>query len=160
MDWPGLPFRGEDEQDTRNWDLTDDIQEMAPVEFEWLVAETWEDIRGCSTEVTQKARDGGIDVIARFTGLRSSGVSPLNADKVVIQVKRYKSRIPKSEVERMEGVRRRHNADEAVFVTASRYTGPAETAAEELEIEVVDGNELVQMLNKSSLDPDEWVPER
>jgi restriction endonuclease Mrr len=161
MDWPDLPFRSTEEEEVRSWDLDDDIQdELTPDGFEELVADVWEDIRGCTTELTQDARDGGVDVIAEFRGLSSSGVSPLNVDKIVIQVKRYSSRISKSEIERMEGVRRRQGADEAVFVTASEYTNPAETAAEDLEIEYVDGEELIEMLNESSLDPDDWTPSR
>ncbi|WP_246986833.1 restriction endonuclease [Halorientalis marina] len=158
MGWTELPFEDGKEVDTRNWDLEDDIQnELSPEEFELLVSDTWEDIKGCSTELTQGSRDGGVDVIAEFRGLKSSGISPFNFDKIVIQAKRYNSSIPMSEIERMEGVRRRHNADQAVFVTASEYTDPAETAAEDLEIEYVDGDELVKMLNKSSLNPEAWI---
>jgi len=161
MYWPGLPFRNEQEGEVRDWDLESDIQEeLRPEGFEELVADTWEDIKGCSTVLTQDARDGGVDVIAEFRGLRSSGISPFSGDKVVIQVKRYRSRIPQSNIERMEGVRRRRGADKAVFVTASEYTTPAENAAEDLQIDYVDGEELIDMLNESALDPEEWAPSR
>lgn len=157
MDWPRLPFSSTEESAARSWDR-DDLWEMSHTEFEELVADVWQDIKGCSTEVTQKSRDGGVDVIAKFSGLSSSGVSPLNVDKLVIQVKQHSSSISSSEIDRMEGVRRRRGADEAVFVTASRYTTPAEEAADDLQMEIVDGRELVEMLNESSLNPNEWVP--
>lgn len=159
MNWPDFPLRDKKEKEVRDWDLDKDIQRpLNPIEFEELVADTWEDIKGCSTELTQESRDGGVDVIAEFSGLSSSGVSPLNVDKIVIQVKRYSSRISIGAIERMEGVRRRQQADKAVFVTASEYTGPAEDAAEDLDIKYVDGQDLIDMLNESSLDPDEWNP--
>lgn len=43
-----------------------------------------------------------------------------------------------------------------VVITGS----PNLDAAEDLEIEYVDGEELVEMLNESSLNPEEWTPPR
>lgn len=48
----------------RREDVASRLYEIDPFEFEHLIADIW-DYLGWDTEVTSKAQDGGIDVVAR-----------------------------------------------------------------------------------------------
>lgn len=140
-----------EEEEQRDWDR-DDLWNMDDYEFEKLVAELWEDM-GYETNLTQQKRDLGVDVIAE-----SSVFGPFGAEKLAIQVKQYQGSISSGDVHKLAGAYRRskYEADAGLFVTSSHFTGPAEDAEEDLNIELIDGSTLVEYLNESSVTPPEF----
>lgn len=68
---------------------------------------------------------------------------------MVIQAKRYASdnKVGSPTVRRVSGAADQFNADRAVIATSSTFTGPAMEAARDLEIELLDGDDIAQILN-------------
>lgn len=144
----------DDEGSTTDW-KNSHFSQIDPIEFENVVADLWEDM-GYETTVTEPRKDGGADVIAV-----SQGALPINVEKLAIQVKRYTARrsVRQQEVDRMEAVRKRFDADLGLVVTTATFSEDAVSVESEdaMYIELVDGEELLTMLNSSSLDPKRYV---
>jgi len=126
----------------RGWYDFEDLHRLLPREFEELVAQIWKH-KGYDTHLTGRSADGGIDVVAVRKGRR-----------VAIQAKRYAA-------SKAVGVRViRENAShlilpavsDVVVVTSSRFTSSAMEEARSLGVELVDGAELLEILNNSKID--------
>ena len=118
------------------------LQNTDPYEFEEFVADLWED-RGWETEVSQSSNDLGVDVIAE----KSDGIV---AQKQVIQVKRYNStnKIGRPEVQKYHALKEQDtSADAAVIVTTSEFTTTAEEWAEDNNVKLIDGADLVDLIH-------------
>ena len=90
--------------------------------------------------VTQKSNDGGIDGIINQ--------DPLGLRTVYIQVKRYAENnvVGSPEINSFFGALRRKQADRGVFITTSSFTKDAKEAAKQLNIALVDGEMLTNLM--------------
>ena len=90
--------------------------------------------------VTQKSNDGGIDGIINQ--------DPLGLRTVYVQVKRYseKNIVGSPEINSFFGALRRKQADRGVFITTSSFTNDARDAAKQLNIALVDGEMLTNLM--------------
>ena len=90
--------------------------------------------------VTQKSNDGGIDGIINQ--------DPLGLRTVYIQVKRYAENnvVGSPEINSFFGALRRKQADRGVFITTSSFTKDAQEAAKQLNIALVDGEMLTNLM--------------
>lgn len=89
--------------------------------------------------VTQKSNDGGIDGIINQ--------DPLGLRTVYIQVKRYaENNVGSPEINSFFGALRRKQADRGVFITTSSFTKDAKEAAKQLNIALVDGEMLTNLM--------------
>ena len=90
--------------------------------------------------VTQKSNDGGIDGIINQ--------DPLGLQKVYIQVKRYASQntVSRPEITSFSGAIKLRHADRGVFITTSSFTSGAEEAARALNITLVNGDMLTNLM--------------
>ncbi len=90
--------------------------------------------------VTQKFNDGGIDGIINQ--------DPLGLRTVYIQVKRYAENnvVGSPEINSFFGALRRKQADRGVFITTSSFTKDAKEAAKQLNIALVDGEMLTNLM--------------
>ena len=90
--------------------------------------------------VTQKSIDGGIDGIINQ--------DPLGLRTVYIQVKRYAENnvVGSPEINSFFGALRRKQADRGVFITTSSFTKDAKEAAKQLNIALVDGEMLTNLM--------------
>ncbi len=90
--------------------------------------------------VTQKSNDGGIDGIINQ--------DPLGLRTVYVQVKRYseKNVVGSPEINSFFGALRRKQADRGVFITTSSFTNDARDAAKQLNIALVDGEMLTNLM--------------
>jgi hypothetical protein len=116
-----------------------ELQGMNPNAFEHFVAELWT-FYGWNTSVTQRSQDQGIDVEAW---------RPSDGRRQYIQAKRYASgnTVGSDELQQYAALRQQGDVDGVVVVTTSRFTGPAQDLAEDLDVQLVDGRGLVEMLD-------------
>lgn len=119
----------------------DDLLDLTPDEFEHIVARAWRE-QGYETEVTAGSRDRGIDVVCTKNGMVSS-------ETVVVQAKRYgvEKTVGRPTIQQTAGAMLEHGADKAAVVTSAEFTRPAQESAETLDVELMDGEDLVAHLN-------------
>ncbi|MDQ2074768.1 restriction endonuclease [Haloarcula sp. H-GB4] len=122
--------------------IQENLLAMDPKKFEYFVADLWEK-DGWETTVTQQSNDRGVDVIAE----RDDPVS----QKMVIQAKRYSShnRVGTADVQQYYALKKQENADIVAIVTTGSFTDPARDRGEELDVELVDGEDLVEMVQNN-----------
>jgi hypothetical protein len=116
------------------------LQGVDPEAFEQLVADLWSEL-GYQTAVTQSSKDEGVDVVARQS-------TPVE-QTVVIQAKRYgpTTKVGREEVQQYASLHRQEpEADLVVVVTTGEFTGPAREASSDLDVKLVDGDRLVEIL--------------
>ena len=121
------------------------MQGVDPYDFEHLVADLWEAL-GYQTAVTQSSQDLGVDVVARQ-------VTPVE-QTVVIQAKRYgpNTKVGREEIQQYASLHRQErDADLVVVVTTGECTGPAEEAAEDLNVKLVNGDRLAELIEEYEL---------
>jgi len=112
-------------------------------EFEYLVADLWEK-RGWNTKVTQGSNDRGIDIIAK-----NSNPFP---QKHLIQAKRYArdNKIGSPDIQQYSSLQHQEeNVDAVVIVTTTSFSSPAKETAEDLNVKLIDGSALYNMLVKT-----------
>ncbi|MUV57383.1 hypothetical protein GJ632_08670 [Halogeometricum sp. CBA1124] len=133
------------EGEDANWDpdrLLRRLQAMDDYEFEHLVGDLWEQ-QGWNTEVEQQSSDAGVDV-------RATQTSPYRR-KVLIQAKRYGDKNPVSgpAVQQYAALKQQEpDTDESIIVTTGRFTGSAEDRAKELNVKLIDGEALVDLIDR------------
>lgn len=114
---------------------------LRPYEFEYLVALLFEKM-GYRVSVTKATRDGGIDVVARNTERGK-------AEFLLIQCKRYESKVPVSAVREILGVVSKMQANKGIVVSTSSFTSQAKREARETSrTELVGFMELNVLLNQ------------
>lgn len=118
------------------------LQKLDNYDFEKLVADLWEK-QGWSTEVEQESGDAGIDV-------RATKTNPFD-QKVLIQAKRYDDStvVGGPDVQQYASLKLQEpNVDTVIIITTSRFTKEAKNRAEELNVKLINGNELSQLINQ------------
>lgn len=143
-------FLSEDEG-PRTWDW-DDLYEIDDEnEFENLLADLWAEM-GYDTRRTRATGDDGADVVAVKNGIVRS-----NIQKMVIEAK-YRTgenTVGSGVVRGMPGAEKMHDADMSIVVTSNIFTADAKRTAEKLDVELVNGKELIKRLNQADLAPPE-----
>jgi hypothetical protein len=124
-----------------------EIQSISPYDFEKLIAELWE-TKGYDTEVRRQSRDKGIDIDAERAGLSEK-----------IQVKRYSgdNKIGSIDVRKSATIYQQTDANNVVLVTSGEVTDPAEELAQDLSVGLINGNELINQLEASSVDVSDYT---
>lgn len=120
------------------------LQAMDDYEFEHLVGDLWE-VQGWNAEVEQQSADAGVDV-------RATQTTPYRR-KVLIQAKRYSDDNPVSgpDVQQYAALKQQEpDTDESIIVTTGRFTGSAEDRAEDLNVKLIDGEGLVELIDSFS----------
>lgn len=123
-------------------DVLHNLREVDEYEFEELVADLWSQF-GWSTEVTTSSQDRGIDIIAT----KSNPVP----QKHVIQVKRWAedNNVGGPDIRKYSSLRHQEeDVDAVIVVTTSSYTKQAEEAARNLDVKLVDGFDLYDLLSE------------
>jgi len=117
------------------------LLQLDPYEFEALMAELWSRM-GYEVTLTRPTADGGVDVRAISPGIPET--------RVAIQAKRYSptNRVGAPEGSRYAGLALDPDVDKVVIVTTSSFTNPAIEEAERRGVRLVDGKELLDLLNK------------
>ena len=108
---------------------------LSPEEFEYLVGALFEKM-GYQVHVTQRSRDGGVDVEIRNS---QAGVRTL----ALVQCKRYESSITVKTVRELMGVVASKQANKGIVVATCRYTA---TAIREANV-----NEMIELIDYAAL---------
>ena len=117
------------------------LLQLDPYDFEALIAELWSRM-GFQTETTRVSKDGGVDVLAVSVTIPETHVA--------IQAKRYGSanRVDVHQIREYASLLLKPKVDKVVIVTTSSFTGPAVEEAKEKGVRLVEGGELLSLLNK------------
>jgi hypothetical protein len=120
-----------------------DLNSLTGHQFENLI-ETLIQKMGFVTKERMQSADGGIDIFATYP-------QPILEGNYIIQCKRYSKPISVSVVRDLYGVIHSRNANKGILITNSTYTKPAIEFAENKQLELIDGEKLVQLLAKYDL---------
>ena len=112
------------------------MQKMDPIKFEWFVGWVYEQ-RGYTVKTTVASGDEGIDLELWRWG-----------KKVVVQCKRYKGTVGQPTVRDLYGTMFHSGARAAHIVTTGKFSRQAEKWAAGKPIVLIDGNDLVALVNK------------
>jgi len=123
------------------------LQQMDPYEFEHFVADLWKRM-GWETTVSTASADKGVDITAR----KSRPYEQL----LLIQAKRYgpNTTVGSPDVQQYASLRHQfENVDKVLIVTTNGYSRQAREIAEDLNVKLIDGDGLVELINEyDSLD--------
>ncbi len=115
-----------------------DLKRLDPGYFEELVAVTYRAL-GFWVRRVGKAGDHGIDLEMRT----------LSGQRWVVQCKRYRDSVGESTIRELYGVLMHEKADRAVLVTSAEITPAAEKWARHKPIDLVDGQALLNLMEKA-----------
>lgn len=118
-----------------------DISTLSGTDFEILVQSLLKEEGYENVIKMGGAGDLGVDIIA----------SKRQQDRVlhyIFQCKRWASNVGSDPIQRLYAERMRRGLDYAVCVTTSGYTKDGKKVAIDLEVEIVDGNQLMKRLNR------------
>ncbi len=113
-------------------------------DFEHLIRELFEKEfadRGAEVKITQTSRDRGVDAIA-------FNPDPIQGGKYIIQAKRYTNTVDVSAVRDLCAVVRKEGASRGILVTTSTYGADAYEFANNEPITLLNGAELLGLLQK------------
>ena len=116
---------------------------MDNYDFEHFIAGLWER-QGWDAEVEQQSGDAGVDI-------RATKSSPYE-QKVLIQAKRYAegNTVGGPEVQQYSALKQQETGvDKAILVTTSQFTASAEDRAADLNVKLIDGDSLIDLLEES-----------
>ena len=123
------------------------LQQMDPYEFEHFVADLWKRM-GWETTVSTASADRGVDITAR----KSSPYEQL----LLIQAKRYgpNTTVGSPDIQQYASLRHQfENVDKVLIVTTNGYSRQAREIAEDLNVKLIDGDGLVELIDEyDSLD--------
>ena len=123
------------------------LQEMDPYEFEYFVGDLWERM-GWETTVSTASADKGVDITAR----KSTPYDQL----LLIQAKRYgpNTTVGSPEIQQYASLRNQFDGvDKVLLVTTNDYTRQAREIATNLNVKLINGDELVELIHEhDSLD--------
>ena len=143
-----LPPLEEDESSLLDEQMKRDLkritEEMDPVKFERLCLKLIKELGYKGIKETSRSGDGGIDGICflEFGLIRF---------KVVLQVKKQTAKVVPEKIRALGGAKVSHAAEKAVFITTSDFTPAAKEEAANLNISLVNGDELIEMLYKNNV---------
>lgn len=130
-------------------DLLERVREMAAGDFENLIVRLLLAM-GYGQGAEEMARalggtsDGGIDGVIHQ--------DPLGVDRIYIQAKRWKdgNNVGSREIRDFVGALNIHRANKGVFVTASKFTGEAKSAAlgSTIQVVMIDGERLAELMSR------------
>lgn len=121
-------------------ELLSKLRQIDGGEFESLIADVWEE-RGWKTTETPDSRDRGIDVIAKQS-------TPFK-QKQLIQAKRWAegNKLSSRDVQQYDSLRRQESdVDAVIIVTTSSFTSQAEQIANKLNVKLIDGRKICDMI--------------
>jgi restriction system protein len=125
-------------------DAEENLAAMSWEDFEHLVAQLFEwefSKNGIEVKVTRASRDRGVDAIL-------FDPDPLRGGKYVIQAKRYTRTVDVSAVRDLYGTVMNEGANRGILITTASYGPDSYEFAKDKPISLVDGPNLIQMLQR------------
>jgi restriction endonuclease Mrr len=117
------------------------MRALTPRHFEQFVADVWQECQGWQTQVTDKGRDKGLDVI---------GQPPNGGKKTAVQCKRYTdNKVNSSHIQQYAALRQQwSDVGGVTVVTTSSFTTDAEDLADQLDVKCLDGDDLARLIKR------------
>lgn len=116
----------------------DELKRMNPFKFEKYVADLYKSM-GYSVHQTKRTGDGGKDIIVQKNG-----------QTYYIECKRYANPISSSKMRDFVGACALGGKNiKGIYVTTSRFTSDAKSAARRKGIELIDGEKLTRMIRNN-----------
>jgi hypothetical protein len=125
-----------------NVELLNLLCEIDPTDFEHFIADLWQR-REWKTKVTSASSDNGIDIVAERE-------APFH-EKQLIQAKKYdpENKVGGPEVQQYSSLRhQRAGVDAVIIVTTSSFSSQARDLAADLNVKLVDGNQLCDLIER------------
>lgn len=122
--------------------LREQILDMEPIHFEYLIKHLLEEMNYQNVEVTNPSNDGGVDVIADI----ELGITSV---REVVQVKRHKRTIQRKDLDALRGSLYRFNAVRGTIISTSNFSKGTKKAAFAngvAPITLIDGDKLIDLL--------------
>jgi len=146
---PLMKIERDDSRFVSSYDVAESIQgenlaAMDWEDFEHLIRELFEQefsSSGGEVKVTRASRDGGIDAVV-------FDPDPIRGGKIVIQAKRYTNTVGISAVRDLYGTLMNEGANKGILVTTADYGPDAHSFARGKPITLINGNELLFLLEK------------
>jgi len=140
-----LPIKKQiEEMNNGLWEL-DDLYNSSWQEFEELIASLYKSF-GYATEVTSATSDMGVDVWARNS-----------EERVAIQAKQYQqgNNVGRGTIQKLVSTLAKGDADRVIVVTTAEFAYTAKEYSDEFgsEVELTDGKNLLDKLNRSNIYP-------
>lgn len=123
-------------------EIKQQLQVMDDYDFEHFVADLWERMEW-ETTVSQASMDAGIDVVA-------TKETPY-PQKKVIQAKRYgeNTTVGGPDIQQYASLKQQvEGADSVIVVTTNEFTSAAQRRAQDLNVKLVDGDRLVELIDE------------
>jgi hypothetical protein len=120
----------------------DNLLTLAPREFEELIRTLLTKMQ-FNASVTKISGDGGIDIIALSE-------QPIVGGRYVIQCKKYSpgNNVGEPLVRELYGAMMHENANKGILITTSDFTKQAISFSQNKAIELINGNDIINLLNK------------
>jgi restriction system protein len=146
---PILQFNKEDSRFVEAKDVSGiingtNLASMDWEDFEHLIREIFEKefaINGSEIKITQASRDGGVDAVM-------FDPDPIRGGKYIIQAKRYTNVVGVSAVRDLYGTLMNEGAVKGILVTTANYGADSYEFAKDKPITLINGNNLLHMLQK------------
>ena len=121
----------------------EDLYKVDWEEFEHLIGLLYEDL-GYETKVTQGTSDMGVDIWAKKGG-----------DRIAVQVKQFSdgNTVGREVLQKLTSTIAKGDAERAIVITSGDFARTATQYAQDFgsKLEIIDGDELIQMLSESSV---------
>lgn len=129
------------------------IRKLSPKGLENLVGDLYRE-RGFKVEVTGRAGDEGVDLVARR-------LTDVGTQYLIIQCKHYPDRpVGPRHVRELIGTWQDHrDANRAILITSGKFSDMANHLARKHKIDLVDGINLAEMTRKEGLEVTDRTPE-
>ena len=121
-----------------------DLKRIDPLKFEALIRNLLS-VMGYQAFLTKASHDGGIDVEA-------FNPEPIVGGKIVVQCKRYASTIGASVVRDLFGTMTDRRAAKGILITTSDFSSDARAFAAGKPLELINGRQLAELLQKYGYD--------
>lgn len=115
-----------------------DYYSEKPINFERLCLELFESL-GYVAKLTPPTNDGGYDILLNK-----------GAEKTIVECKCYsiEHRVGRPSIQKLVGANNIVLADKMLFITTSDFSAAAISYAEEVGVELINGNKLMELLDK------------
>jgi restriction system protein len=146
---PILELNKDDERFIENRNIlaeinsTPNLADMDWEEFEHLVTNLFDKYfqNFGEARVTRRSREGGVDGVIFDS-------DPIRGGKYLVQAKRYNDIVPPSAVRELAGAISHERATRGILITTSYFGPDSKSFADENNIKLIEGSELVYMLDE------------
>ncbi|MDD5705170.1 MAG: HTH domain-containing protein [Kiritimatiellae bacterium] len=142
----GLAFQVEEANRKARKDLLKAVKEMPPGDFEDLIGRLLAAIGFDEVEVTNRSKDGGIDVRGTLV------VGDVIRTRLAVQVKRWKQNVQSPVIQQVRGSLGAH--EQGLIITTSDFSKGAKDEAERADatpVGLMDGEQLVALLVENEI---------